>query len=90
MVSAPLIEPEPPAAAQIEATTAQGPEATTTAPTEILPARRQDDAAQPRPEPKLEPVIPLVHAPDDPGPEADEESDTPVDGENSGWRKIFE
>lgn len=90
MVSAPLIEPEPPAPAQIEATTAQRPEATTPAPTEILPARRQDDAAQPRPEPKLEPVIPLVHAPDDPGPEADEESDTPVDGENSGWRKIFE
>jgi HemY protein len=36
-----------------------------------------------------EPVIPLVHAPDDPGPEAARENDAPA-GEDSGWRKIFQ
>jgi hypothetical protein len=34
-------------------------------------------------------VIPLVHAPDDPGPEAAEESE-PREAQNGGWRKIFE
>ncbi len=38
---------------------------------------------------QAEPVIPLVHAPDDPGPEAAADSDTP-DGEDGGWRKIFQ
>jgi hypothetical protein len=34
-------------------------------------------------------VIPLVHAPDDPGPDATEESEVPADQE-TGWRKIFQ
>ncbi len=43
-------------------------------------------------QPKTEPVIPLVHAPDDPGPEAEivEESEPEPDAKPSGWRKIFE
>ena len=40
-------------------------------------------------EPKAEAVIPLVHAPDDPGPDAVEENEPPPEQENGGWRKIF-
>jgi hypothetical protein len=35
------------------------------------------------------PVIPLVHAPDDPGPEIVEDSDTGDDAKPGMWRKIF-
>ena len=46
---------------------------------------------QPAP-PKSDPVIPLVHAPDDPGPEAEivEATEPEPDAKPSGWRKIFE
>jgi hypothetical protein len=42
--------------------------------------------------PKSDPVIPLVHAPDDPGPQAEivEETEPEPDAKPSGWRKIFE
>jgi HemY protein len=40
--------------------------------------------------PKPEPVIPLVHAPDDPGPEALDESEAHAEPQDGGWRKIFE
>ena len=42
--------------------------------------------------PKSDPVIPLVHAPDDPGPQAEivEETEAEPDAKPSGWRKIFE
>ena len=42
--------------------------------------------------PKSDPVIPLVHAPDDPGPEAEivEETEAEPDAKPSAWRKIFE
>jgi HemY protein len=45
-----------------------------------------------QPQPKSEPVIPLVHAPDDPGPGAEivEEVETEPDAKPAGWRKIFE
>jgi HemY protein len=40
--------------------------------------------------PKSPPVIPLVHAPDDPGPDiVEEESEPPPEKQVSGWRKIF-
>jgi HemY protein len=41
--------------------------------------------------PKPEPVIPLVHAPDDPGPDvvADEETETSEEPKAAGWRKFF-
>jgi HemY protein len=38
---------------------------------------------------KAEPVIPLVHAPDDPGPDGTPESETPAE-QDGGWRKIFQ
>jgi len=61
-----------------------------------LPLPAHDDAptqlhAQPA-RPKSDPVIPLVHAPDDPGPQAEivEETEPEPDPKPSGWRKIFE
>jgi HemY protein len=41
---------------------------------------------------KADPVIPLVYAPDDPGPEAEivEETEPEPDAKPSSWRKIFE
>ncbi len=38
---------------------------------------------------KPEPVIPLVHAPDDPGPDAFDESEPASEQSDGGWRKIF-
>jgi len=51
------------------------------------PAIRRGRPVQPM---KPEPVIPLVHAPDDPGPEAVEGSEPQAEPQNGGWRKIFE
>ncbi len=39
---------------------------------------------------KAEAVIPLVHAPDDPGPAAAEDIEPPPEPHGSGWGKIFE
>jgi hypothetical protein len=35
-------------------------------------------------------VIPLVHPPDDPGPDSSEDAGQPAEPQTSGWRKIFE
>jgi hypothetical protein len=40
-------------------------------------------------EPAPEPIIPLIHAPDDPGPDAVHESEPHAEQPSSGWRKIF-
>ena len=40
--------------------------------------------------PKAPAVIPLVHPPDDPGPEAPEAADQPAGPQTSGWRKILD
>jgi HemY protein len=55
------------------------------------PAASLHPSLQPS-QPKADPVIPLVHAPDDPGPEAEvvEETEAEPDAKPSGWRKIFE
>jgi len=80
-IAAPIIEPELPG------------------PISVVPAPRDQNAVIPAaasairtaPEPvKAEPVIPLVHAPDDPGPDGIEESDASANQDNSGWRKIFQ
>jgi HemY protein len=42
------------------------------------------------PQPKPDAVIPLVHAPDDPGPDVADEGETSTEPQNGGWRKIFE
>jgi HemY protein len=62
-----------------------------------MPLTTNGPATSPQPlpqamQPKSEPVIPLVHAPDDPGPEAEivEETEPEPDAKPAGWRKIFE
>jgi len=87
-LSAPAIEPEPPAAAPIAIAPApQQQETPPPAAVEAAPVSRA--VVRPTP-PKPEPVIPLIHVPDDPGPDPVEESDAPVEPQTSGWRKIFE
>ena len=93
-VSAPVIEPVhvPQAPAAIAAGPPQHAAKATPAEDVVPP---QSDPPQPeekevaKPEPVAEPVIPLVHAPDDPGPEAARESEPHVEQAGSGWRKIF-
>jgi hypothetical protein len=87
--TAPVIEPEPPAVAPIEIAAmeqhdSEPPPAAAARTGLSLPA----DAPT---QPKAAPVIPLVHAPDDPGPEVVEESAAPAEPQSSGgWRKLFE
>jgi HemY protein len=77
-IAAPIIEPELPSAA-----TAMPPRRDQNAVIHAEPAAGRSAPA------KAEPVIPLVHAPDDPGPEGIEQSETPAD-QHGGWRKIFQ
>jgi HemY protein len=95
--AAPVIEPEPAPVAPIAAVPApqrenpalpaeNASEPPAAAEPATLPARRRGRRGQP----KAEAVIPLVHAPDDPGPEVIEESEPPGEAQNGGWRKIFE
>jgi HemY protein len=94
-LNAPVIEPEPPAVAAAPVEIAAEPQATKEPAKESEPVKAVEAAPPPpagrtqaRLEPKPEPIIPLVHAPDDPGPDAFEERDAPAEPE-SGWRKIF-
>jgi HemY protein len=81
--AAPVIEPEP--QAELIAVAASAPEvAPTSAALEIAPASIASRTSR-----QPEPVIPLVHAPDDPGPEIVEEAEIPQETPTSGWRKIF-
>jgi len=90
IVSAPVIEPEPPPVAPLEAPSRQPAEAETPPvadePAATMPARTVNKKRESKPEP----VIPLVHAPDDPGPDHIEETAPPAAPQSSGWRKIFE
>jgi HemY protein len=93
--TAPVIESEPVLVAPAKPTA----EPTANEPRDrdhALPLPAHDAApaplqAQPA-RPKSDPVIPLVHAPDDPGPGAEivEETEPEPDAKPSGWRKIFE
>jgi HemY protein len=74
-----LSEPQPPPRAREERPPPAPPAA-------APPARRQARRATP----KVEPVIPLVIVPDDPGPEDSEESEPLPEPQNGGWRKILE
>jgi HemY protein len=91
---APVIEEfsSPPAPAlAVDAPKADGAtetSAVTPGPETVPPSRRRRAVAEPKPEA----VIPLIHVPDDPGPEADpvEETGPRAESQNGGWRKIFE
>jgi len=101
VTSAPVIEPEPtaivpaPLASAVTTTDDEPPadqststaEASSSRPTDGQP--HQISKLETNPAPKPEPIIPLIHAPDDPGPDAVEESEPRAEQENNGWRKIF-
>ena len=95
IVSAPLIEGGPAETAATPMAIAPEPmaEKAAVAPLEVLAPRRGNERNQSIPEakiePKPEPVIPLVVVPDDPGPDAIEEHETPVENDSGGWRKIL-
>jgi len=92
----PAIEPEPPAVAPLEVASTQPSEKADMPPapaqSAAAPARRGGGGAGGggRSQPKAVPVIPLVHAPDDPGPEVVEGSEAPAEPQTSSWRKLFE
>jgi HemY protein len=88
-LSAPAIEPEPPVATPAEIAPEPPRDSGSTPP--IASVTPPPGPAEPMPlktEPKPDPIIPLVHAPDDPGPDVVEEIDTAAEPD-SGWRKIF-
>jgi HemY protein len=60
--------------------------------TSPLPANGSATPSPARSQPRSEPIIPLVHAPDDPGPvaEVDEDAEAEQEAKAGGWRKIFE
>jgi HemY protein len=96
-LGAPVIEPEPLAAAPVEIVAGTrresetaAAEVTSAATIEIPRSRRTAGQTPSKPDIKPEPVIPLVHAPDDPGPDVHEEIDAPVEPQTGSWRKIFE
>jgi HemY protein len=80
-VNAPLIESEPSPVASMEASAEQVREAEQTLP-----------AAPPRHDlpPQAPAVIPLVHAPDDPGTEAVDDGDPSAGKQDGSWRNIFD
>jgi HemY protein len=84
---------KPPAA--LEAPSTKAPEKADETPAAAAPASDGPTAPAPRVSPappKRDAVIPLVHAPDDPGPDADSTDETAprVEPHNGGWRRIFE
>lgn len=89
----PPIEPAAPAVTEASQQVAPSP------PQESAPPPDQEPASPPAwlsaraqtlpAAPKAPAVIPLVHAPDDPGPEAPDNTDQPAKPQTSGWRKIF-
>jgi HemY protein len=52
-------------------------------------SRRRGKRAQAKPQRTPDAVIPLVHAPDDPGPEIVEEPEPVPEPSQDGWRKVF-
>jgi HemY protein len=101
MVSLAVIEPEPtpPAPVQIESEVQSKDD---TPPSDSAPPSAAADTTSsrspdgPRPQTaaskldtRPEPIIPLILVPDDPGPDALEESEPRSEQESGGWRKIF-
>jgi HemY protein len=89
------VSEKPPVALQAPSTPVQAREKEDDTPVTVEPM--SDSPAVPAPRvtpapPKRDAVIPLVHAPDDPGPDADTTDETAprVEQHNGGWRRIFE
>ena len=97
--AAPIIEPEATPRAQFSDTSANEQKPDGVAPAQEkaeAPRAVAEPAALPpsrragQPEAKADAVIPLVRAPDDPGPEVVEESEPKAEQQTGGWRKMFE
>jgi HemY protein len=80
-VNAPLIESEPSPVASMEASAEQARETKQTLP----PAPPRHDLP-----PQAPAVIPLVHAPDDPGTEAVDDGDPSASKQDGSWRNVFD
>jgi HemY protein len=88
-LSAPVIEPEPGTVTATEITAHPHPKSA-----EMISSPAPIEPAQAKAEPntleiKPAPVIPLVHAPDDPGPDAYDEGEPATEQTDGGWRKIL-
>jgi HemY protein len=83
--AAPMIEIEPPAPPVVIVTLPAAEAEAETGNSTALPPNTA--TAELAPSPAAAPVIPLVHAPDDPGPV--EDSETGDDAKPGMWRKIF-
>ena len=90
------VSEKPPVALEAPSTQAKAPEKAdeTPAAAGLLPDASAASSAPrvPPVPPKRDAVIALVHAPDDPGPDADTTDETTprVEAHNGGWRRIFE
>ncbi len=101
MASLSVIEPAPAPAAPVEITGEAAPKSDGPPPNTGQPATVADGLSSQHPdevpqqktksrlEPKPEPIIPLILVPDDPGPDAVEESEPHTEQDSGGWRKIF-
>jgi len=87
-----VITAKAPAALEATAMPHRSPEKGDAATAAAGPASDQHTQLRNSPPPKAEAVIPLVHAPDDPGPDATDESGQRVEPHNNsgGWRRMFE
>ena len=56
-------------------------------PPPAAPAARVPSVRRDGPEPQA-PIIPLVHAPDDPGPDAERETEEEREPHDDGWRRL--
>jgi HemY protein len=90
-VNAPLIEPEPYRVASLEASSGQTHETEQTLPAAAqAPAAASTLAPLRHDSPKAPAVIPLVHAPDDPGTETVDDGDPSAGKQNGSWRNAFD
>jgi HemY protein len=85
--SAPAKSHEPPRGPAVENETADQIAAASAPSSAPAIAARQTAVAEPA---VAAPVIPLVHAPDDPGPDEAEEAEPSAEPQNASWRKMFE
>ncbi len=87
IMNAGAAEQRPAAAERIREESQQAPAGSAPAPAQTSPGSGMPRARRPR-RPKAETVIPLVHVPDDPGPEAETEPEPVPEQSPDGWSKL--
>jgi HemY protein len=81
--------PQPETAPPVKAAQAAAAQAPPPMEVKAEPKLEPEPKVAPKPNIKAEPIIPLVHAPDDPGPEGVDDSEPAPAASEDGWRKIF-